>query len=366
MAIICPYCLESVNINAIGRFCNICNHEYKPNARDAIMQRMGRAIRCKSANCFGQYSTLRCPKCTHELPHDIAQYDKYVRFSVVAPSGAGKSVFITTMLEEAKKNRSLNFLITAMNRETMDHHRECVRDIYDRLQPVAATSAGEVIPMQWRFQDMNKATKTSVPPYSITIFDGAGEDQENLDPVICRYVSGSKMIMLLLDPTKLAGVRKQMTADEIDKAGGEKGSISREDTQAFVNGLINYLRMACGITTGKKIDIPVAVVFGKIDAVARHLGTALVLTPSNHASQGAFIQAEADAIHAEIDGWMEVCGDNLTRLFDANFVKWRYFGASSFGTLPESRMKIQNPMPLRVLDPLIWDLSLEGIVPTRN
>ncbi len=365
MAIVCPYCLET--LKETKRTCNVCGSDHVSNGlRDNLLLKAGKVIACRTPGCLGQYSTLACPQCGHDLPPDIAQYDKYVRFSVVAPSGAGKSNFITTMLEEAKNNRSLNFYISAMNRETMEHHRENVNSIYADRKPVPATTRGDVIPMQWSFKDMNRETRSSVPSYSVTIFDGAGEDQEKLDPTICRYIAGSKMIMLLLDPTKLAGVREQMTADEIDRAGGSAVPVSREETQEFLGGMINYLKMACGIPARKKITIPVAVVFGKIDAVARHLGSTMVLQPSRHAACGKFDQSEADNIHNEIDGWMDVCGDNLTRLFNANFTTWRYFGASSFGVLPEKRLSLQKPMPLRVLDPLIWDLHLEGIVKKQD
>ena len=185
-----------------------------------------------------------------------------------------------------------------------------------------------------------------------------------MDPTICRYIAGSKMIMLLLDPTKLAGVREQMTNEEIDLAGGDKFPVSHEETQEFLNNMINYLKTACGVPARKKIEIPIAVVFGKMDAVSRCIGEdTLVMTPSNMAAQGAFIQSEADQIHAEIDGWMDVCGDNLTQTFNGNFATWRYFGVSSFGVLPDEKETIKDPVPLRVLDPLIWNFSLEGVLP---
>lgn len=364
MAVVCPYCLQTLKPADIKRECNICGGDYTPGFGDALRLRSGIVPKCSAPGCLGQYSILKCGKCGNNLPADIAQYDKYLRFSVVAPSGAGKSNFITTMLEELKKNRQLNFFLAPMNRETQDHHNENVDALYHDLRPVPANPLGQVTPMQWRIQDMNRATRNTVPPYSVTIFDGAGEDQKNLDPTICRYIAGSKMIVLLLDPTKLAGVREQMTEDEIAKAGGDIRMVTRQETQDFINGLINYLKTACSIRTNSRIRVPVAVVFCKIDAVARNLGSALVLTQSGHAAQGKFVQAEADNIHREIEGWMDVCGDDLTRLFNANFSNWRYFGVSSFGTLPEGRNKLQQPRPLRVLDPLIWDLALEGIVPT--
>lgn len=365
MAVVCPYCLCDLTTNELQRHCNLCDATMKANFMSGLQLKRGVVPKCTSTSgCLGQYAVLKCAKCGAELPPDIAQYGKYVRFSVVAPSGAGKTNFITTMMEEMRKCRSLNFNVSYMNNETREYHVGNYRQIYEHLQPVEATRRGDVYPMQWRIQDMNKMTKNTVPCYSMTVFDGAGEDQERTDPTICRYIAGSKMIMLLLDPTQLAGVREQMTADEIEKAGGKSGFVSHEDTEGFINGLINYLKVTCSVHVGKKIQTPVAVVFGKIDSVQRHLGSAQILQSSSHAARGAFIQSEADAIHNEIDGWMDICGDNLTRMFDANFTTWRYFGVSSFGSLPTTRNQLQKPMPLRVLDPMLWNLSLEGIVPT--
>ena len=364
MAVICPYCLSTLGDKDLVRRCHICGEAFKGSFLDNMKLKKGIIPRCSStAGCLGQYSTLSCAKCDTELPPDIAQYDKYVRFSVVAPPAAGKTVFLTAMIDELKQARNLNFHVAYMNKETQNYYMNNYRQIYENLAPVGATTLGASYPMQWKLQDMRKATKTRVPSYSITMFDGAGEDQVNMDPVVCRCISGSKMIMLLLDPTRLAGVREQMTPEEIDLASGPKQAVSRDDTQDFIIGMINYLKTACSIPVTKKLPIPVAVVFGKIDVVKRHLGQAMVLQPSGHVQQGKFIQSEADQIHNEIDGWMDGCGDLLTRMFDANFVTWRYFGMSSFGNMPPSRNQFAKPMPLRVLDPLLWDLSLEGIIP---
>lgn len=365
MKIVCPYCLRKVKVNDIDKFCNVCGDKLNPTYKDMALLALGKKVECRTRTCPGQYSTLKCPYCESILPNDIAQYDKYLRFSVVAPAQAGKTNFLTAMIEEAKKARELNFVIAPMNTETLDLHNSNYESMY-KLRQRIVTKRGEVTPMQWRFQDMNRATRNTVPPYSVTIFDGAGEDQSQLDPAICRYIAGSKMIMLLLDPTKLYGVRKFMTDAEIINGGGTTAEISYQDTQNFIEGMINYLKTACGISASKKISINVAVVFGKIDVVARHLGSVRVLTPSQHVQKDAFVQSEADAIDAEISSWLAACGDNLTSLFDANFTKWRYFGVSSFGVMPDSAVQKKEPMPLRVLDPLMWNLALEGIVDFEN
>lgn len=367
MSIVCPYCLSTLDSGfgpkGIIRSCNVCGDTFKASFMANNMLKFGRVPKCTQSGCLGQYSRLSCSTCRSELPNDILQYDKYLRFAVVAPSGAGKTVFMTTMIDEFKKARSLNYFISHMNRETLDYYMYNYKMLYEDMDTTGmATGRGSSHPMQWKLQDLSKQTKSKIPTYSLTMFDGAGEDQANLDPLISRYIAGSKLIMLLLDPTKLAGVMREMTDEEYSCAGGEIERVTSEYTQNFILELINYLKSACNINVRQKLKIPVAVVFGKIDAVQRHLGSAMVLQSSGHTVLGAFVENESQQIHSEISGWMENCGDNLNRIFDANVEKWRYFGVSSFGALPASPTKIQRPMPLRVLDPLIWDLSLEGIV----
>lgn len=369
MPMVCPYCLRALDsgfsAKGVIRSCNVCGNIFEGSFIASQMLKLGRVPKCVQSGCLGQYSRLSCSSCRTELPNDILQYDKYLRFAVVAPSGAGKTVFMTTMIDEFKKARSLNYFVSHMNRETLDYYTRNYRMLYEDLDTTGmGTAPGSSHPMQWKLQDMSKQTKSKIPTYSLTMFDGAGEDQAALDPKISRYIAGSKLIMLLLDPTKLAGVMREMTDEEYNCAGGEHERVTSEYTQNFILELINYLKTACNVNVRQKLKIPVAVVFGKIDAVQRHLGSAMVLQSSGHAAQGGFIENESQQIHSEISGWMENCGDNLNRLFDANVEKWRYFGVSSFGSLPTSRTKIQRPMPLRVLDPLIWDLSLEGIVKT--
>lgn len=87
-----------------------------------------------------------------------------------------------------------------------------------------------------------------------------------------------------------------------------------------------------------------------------------VLEPSKHVALGGFVESEADRIHMEMSVWIEEHGDHLTQMFDANFKTWRYFGVSSYGRRPKGGQRISDIVPLRVLDPFIWNLYLEGIV----
>ena len=201
------------------------------------------------------------------------------------------------------------------------------------------------------------------PSYSLTIFDGAGEDQRVVKPDVCRYIVESKMIMLLLDPTKLYGVCSRLDSDDFKRAGGNS-EVTRASTEQFVDDMINYIKKLAGLKVSEKITAPVAVVLGKMDVLKQFFPTnSIVFQESGHVKSGHFIQQEADAVHQEIWDFMELCGDDLSAMFDANFENWKYFGISSFGIRPQVNLMLQQPpQPMRVLDPLIWDLYLEGIV----
>lgn len=364
MAIVCPYCLSNISSSKIRRVCSICGSPMPEDASTKMQLRLGKIPKCKESGCLGLYSKLECdiPGCGHELPGDIMQYSKYMRFALVSHSGGGKTNFITTMLEELKKTRALQFHTSHMNRETLEYHSDNVKQLYDKRKPILPTARGQIYPLQWKIQDIRRRTRNTTPCYSMTIFDGAGEDLSDVDPVVCRYLTGSKMIMLLLDPTHLYGVRSQMTREEIIGAGGDPDEyISRTQTEDFVQGLIDYIKTSTGIPVKRRVKLPVAVVFGKIDTVERLLGYARVLQPSGHSARGAFVESEAQAIHDEIRAFMDACGDNLNGMFDANFTTWKYFGVSSLGAMPKNG-QLQEPQPLRILDPLMWNFSMEGIV----
>lgn len=172
------------------------------------------------------------------------------------------------------------------------------------------------------------------------------------------------MILLLLDPTKLYGVRSAMTEEEILKSGGSPNDyITRSTTQDFINKIIHYIKAIGGIKINRKLNTPVAVTFAKMDILRRFFPeNSIVFKPSGHISKGQIDDAEANAVHVEIDNWMTHCGDDLSNTLNSNFRKWMYFGASSFGVQPENgNTLLDAPKPLRVLDPLLWNFKLEGI-----
>lgn len=355
---LCPYCMDELRNKDVQECCDI-------DASHIVNGRVSRDRSCKEAGCNGHYTRLRCGKCKHILPNGFNQFDGYIRFAMVAPSQAGKSCFITIMLQELITS-GMRFTCVPVE-GTRGIHEANRKSLYDDHMGLPPTNPGTVTPQQWQIRDTARIHGSTVPTYSMTIFDGAGEDlsKDRLDPIICRYIAQSKLIFLLVDPTQIDGVRKRMSEDNIRRAHGSETGNKGVD---IINPLVDYIRGMTHTRINALVDTPVAVIFGKMDTVAEKFGRATVLQPSRHVEKRKFILSEANMVHEEIKTWLEMQGEStLTALLDANFKTWRYFGVSPFGTMPDvASLKLGDIRPVRVLDPLMWALSLENIIPVEN
>ena len=361
--VLCPYCLEELRGKDLKMVCQLCGNEVIPSKADLLLKRVPK---CSQPGCRGFASDRVCGHCGTKLPSDILDYEKYLRFSILGITGSGKTNFLTTMLHELRHTVGSPWVISAMDAQTTAIFQDNDRAIYEMRQPVPATAAGSTPPpLLWRIKDKNRMTNKIIPSYSMTIFDGAGEDCEHIDPVISRYIEGSKALVVLIDPLALPGIGSTISSDILNWS--TSATHSADASAEMVDGLANYIRQSCRIAPGKLINRDLAVVFTKIDAVKDSFGSSTVMQPSPHLAQRGFVKADADAVDAEIRDWLERNGE--TTFLDAietNFRKdrVRFFGVSSFGQPPTGSYRLGRVMPHRVLDPLIWMLSKEGIVPT--
>ena len=361
--VLCPYCLEELRKSDLLLECNRCGKTIKPT-RGQLM--LGKAIKCPEAGCFGIMTKKQCPVCNSTLPADIMDYEKYLRFSILGITGSGKTNFLTTMLHELRNAPNSDWILAPMDQLTTATYQENDQLVYENRQPVAATAAGTTPPpLLWRIKDRSRMTAKSIPSYSLTIFDGAGEDSEHIDPVISRYIDGSKALVILIDPLALPHIGKTINRNIYNwSTTATHGGGASTD---MVDGLANYIRESCNIKANKLIDRDVAVVFTKIDAVADSFGQAQVMQASPHLARKGFVKADADAVDAEIRDWLESQGESaFIQAVETNFKpgRVRFFGVSSFGQPPTGPSQLGKVIPHRVLDPLMWVMSKENIVPT--
>ena len=130
----------------------------------------------------------------------------------------------------------------------------------------------------------------------------------------------------------------------------------------------NLIRKARNLKQDKKIDIPLAIAFSKIDAVTSMLDASSPLRfPSHHEQSQAFDLTDFKNVQSEIEvlikDWSET---GMTRTLQANYSSFGYFGVSSLGYNPDTDMKIKNLNPYRVADPFLWLLAEHKIINTKS
>lgn len=235
-------------------------------------------------------------------------------------------------------------------------HRTCVR----------GSDAGDVDPLIYSLIFQRKGglfKKAMNDAVSLTFFDTAGENLNSLASMqtFNRYLYHSSGIILLLDPLQLPAVR-----DELQ--GKIRLPEENTDVNTILNRTIEIVRTGSGLTNlSKKIDIPIAIAFTKIDAVDELLDPASCLkNDSAHIRKGAFDKIDFEDANNEMQSLVESwLGMELYQTVSTQFSNFAFFGLSALGSNPDMDNKIPKFRPFRVADPFLWILSQEHIIPTE-
>ncbi len=376
-AAICPHCLRELKLSSMKFFCvpdEDNRHEVKLSFADKIK---GRLPVCRRNFCRNRGLTIReaaCRYCGEQLPPQILFHDKYLSLCAIGVAGAGKSSYMTTLLHELKYS-GLPWVLQAMDVETTRRAQLNEQYVYEERHCLRGTESGtSPKPQLWTILD-NSVKGEKIPTYALTIYDGAGEDCEHidytpLDSKISRYLSGAKMLLIMFDPLLLSSVRSELSAETLNASmATERQTSAPGNMVSMVNSLANYIRRSCNIAPGKKIDRRAAVVLTKLDTLTEMINGfssgATILKESPHVQSRGFVDSDSKMIDLEIRDWLTRQGETaFLGAIDANFRDVRVFGVSSFGRPPDLRKRLARIRPHRVLDPLMWMLATEGVIPT--
>ena len=376
-AAVCPHCLREIKLGDMKFYCvpdEDNRHEVKLSFADRFK---GRLPVCRRRYCRNHGLTIReaaCKHCGEPLPPQILFHDKFLSFCAVGVSGAGKSSYMTTLLHELRYS-GLPWVLQAMDVETTKRAQLNEQNVYEERQCLKGTQSGvSPKPQLWTILD-NSKKGDKVPTYALTIYDGAGEDCERidytpLDAKISRYLSGAKMLLIVFDPLLLPSVRSELSRETLNASmATERQTSAPANMVSMVNSLANYIRRNCNIPPGKRIDRRAAVVLTKLDALTEMINGfasgSTILKESPHVQSRGFVQSDSEMIDLEIRDWLTRQGETaFLGAIDANFKDVRVFGVSSFGNPPNARKRLARVRPHRVLDPLMWLLASEGVIPT--
>jgi len=366
---LCPRCFEMQDLNDIGYICtNTRSTSRCQHAVDQVQQKPQNKKKPVCEECGHPLVTKVCAKCGAELPLNIGTAKNYP-IAIIGAKETGKSNYVAVLINQLKNEigRSFNCALMACGDKTLNRYRtEFYDPLYRHRTCVRGSDAGDVEPLIYSLIFQRKGgwfRKAVNDAVSLTFFDTAGENLNSLASMqtFNRYLYHSSGIILLLDPLQLPVVR-----DELN--GKIRLPEENTDVNTILNRTIEIIRTGSGLTDlNKKIKIPLAIAFTKIDAVEDLLDPSSCLkNDSSHIKKGIFdkidFQDANDEMQSLVESWL---GMELYQLVSTQFTTFAFFGLSALGSNPDVDNKIPKFRPFRVADPFLWILSQEKIIPTK-
>ncbi len=392
---ICPFCFETHKISEVQFRCTNRRCKDVPDKEltryengDESIPKMGKptfrnpgkglAIP-KSAQCpeckSSTYAVI-CPSCHNKLPESTL-LGKDMIISVVGSRDTGKSHFVGVIINELIERISVKFggAMEGFD-DTMSRYKAgAYQKLYMDMQKLDLTKSsvqdvnnGAYRPLIFTLKLKHKALfKEQIDSFTLVFFDTAGEDLNDEDTMstVNKYICKSAGIIFLLDPMQIPAVRNQLDENTVARASSVdwKQATRSDDIMSRVSKLIRNDRK---MRSEQKIDIPVAAVFSKFDAIAPLIPEgSTILETSPHCSSKAFNMADWHNVDSEIRSLLIEWGDeSFISQVDVNYTNYSYFAVSALGmdNNPKEDRRIDRPRPHRIEDPLLWILKENGVI----
>ena len=399
---VCPYCFETHKMSEAQFRCsnNLCKDvpdiemtqyengdikmpkQGKITFTSADVQKGEKAIP-KSAVCPECHRTTHkviCPSCHNLLPESALLGDDMI-ISIVGSRDTGKSHFVGVIINELIERIAPAFGGSFEGfDDTMDRYEQSFgRKLYVDLQKLDLTQSslqnvnnGAYRPLIFSLKfRIKKGAKETINRYTLVFFDTAGEDLDDADTMstVNKYICKSAGIIFLLDPMKIPAVATQLDDDTVSRASSVDWRRSTRSDDILVR-VSNLIRNDRALKSSDKIDIPVAVVFSKFDAIEPIIpkGCA-ILNNSPHCKEKAFVLSDWHNVNSEVQGLLRTWGaESFLSQLDVNYTDFSCFAVSSLGlnNNPTADLKINRPRPHRIEDPLLWILMKLKVIKSKK
>src|SRR5262245_43795886 len=321
--------------------------------------------------CGGETTIRVCPHCHSPLAFTYGS-SRSPLIAMVGAKGTGKTVYLTVLAHELLTGLRSRFDADVRfagdlekGQEAPDWLRGMLQNMY-RQHELAPTTEGtangrrEPVVFEWRRARRCPGLVEWYPTSFLSFYDTAGEDLSNTRTSSdLTYLGAADALILLLDPFKLPRTR-----DRVDLP--VSAMTSTESTVDVVSRVTKRLRDGRGTSMARKIDIPVAVAFAKLDVFFDFLGPAHPLLHTSP-SGAHYDESFGRMTHEHVRGLLhDLGGEDIDRFLRYHYRSFRYFGISSLGAPPDYDANTVGPggiRPHRIEEPLIWLLSQFGVVP---
>lgn len=320
-----------------------------------------------------------CPWCHHKLPPFFTRTTQHI-FSLIGIPAAGKTYYLSCMLHELEYALPREFGIafrdadpsanTPLNTMRMrlfsadrpqDAYLGKTRQQGQLYHKVWKNGRFSTAPLPFVY-NLSRDNKT----LSLVFYDTAGENCESGvgsgQEDSAGHLSAASAIFFIFDPTSDAAFRKLIFkgADSTMRQG-----IHLQERQALLLAETEMrLRTALRLPPDEKLDIPLAVIIGKMDTWQKLLGAEPLLTSvKNGQFQPKFVEENSRRLRELLFN----ISPHICTNAEAISTRVCYFAASSFGAAPEPFTDERTGevllapaggkvRPMRVIDPMLWAL----------
>ncbi|MBU6178150.1 MAG: hypothetical protein KGR69_00735 [Verrucomicrobia bacterium] len=355
-----------------------------PTSFDAV----GRAIDGMGLRC----TDMACPNCKSRLPPQFLDLPSHI-FSVVGAPSAGKSYFLTSMvnqLEEILPSRfglsfqdgdaSGNALLSNMRARLFSDSRNPAEIALDKTVP-----GGEMFRTWERDGRSVKLPKPftylvapfreedeAVQPLHLIFYDNAGEQfepaersegSESSDEDATRHLASSDAIFFLYDPATNVKFRRKIAGKNDPQISDDKFlKLNRQDN--IIAEMRIRIKSELFLDAREKLGSPLAMLVGKCDLWADLLGSPLVNPVTERGLSLEAVARNSDLIR----GFLLETSPAIVGNAEAISTEVVYFPVSPIGHSPQpfivpgGQAERIGPVPGRVAPrfvevPVIWTLA---------
>jgi GTPase SAR1 family protein len=388
---VCPFCFRRIDSSRLAYQCTGSGNIECKKEEDEARRRLtgsqletfptflpppGRGASTNCPTCGGPARRRACPECHTALPIDFVDSTSPM-IGLVGAKGSGKTVLMTVLVKQLREVVGLRFgADIRIATDNPDGHQgltdyQSSREIplYSHgtlptgtaQQGTAARQHTTPVVLRWRQESARLMRGQALRSTVLSFVDTAGEDLNDLGTAFTlKYLSVCDALMITLDPFALPGARARL------RLPSEAVQVGDDVPLDVVSRITELLRTEHQVKNRKKIKLPVALVFTKIDAFYAGLdryNPIMAQPPGLPAYQDADGRTVHEHMLALMRDWNATDIDTHMRL---NYSDYRYFGVSALGAEPDYREYAVAPggvQPHRVEDPVLWLLSKTRTVP---
>jgi GTPase SAR1 family protein len=387
---VCPFCFHEITLSrlwfqCLGRGNTDCKKE-ADDARQKLTKSTletyrsfpppeGVTANANCPTCGGKTNLRACPDCHTALPANFAE-SRSPMLGLVGAKGSGKTVLMTVLVKQLRdtigKRYDADIMLATDNPDGLagasDYQATREAPLYKRgvlPPPTSALGTGArqhsaPVLLRWRQEATGLLGRTSIKSTMLSFVDAAGEDLNSVSSTFTlQYLKVCDGLIVLLDPFALPGARATLNLPSAAI------NVDEDMPLQVVSNITEMLRTEHNLKSNKKIPVPVAVVFTKIDAFFSTLdrGNPLMTTAP---AVPAYSEEDGQAVHEHMLALMQQWNaQDVHAHVRLNYKDFRYFGVSALGAEPDyehSAVATGGVRPHRVEDPVLWLLAKDGTV----